>query len=267
MTGPGDQRRGLLIGLSIAFSVLTLTTIGLGAATIALLSFSGSATAAPATPSPTPSFPPGYAATTIDGYEISAVTDLTVDAFALTVSAYDGDVSLNALMTNEDETRGAQVFFDITAYREDGSIIERGLDIVYAPPGETSIMRSSLPDLDEAVAITVEQTAIDWLAPDVTGGATVDTVTATGLGDLLEYTLTSTISVPTEYVDLFLVGSLDDEIVGVCTGFEDIPASGVSFEGHCDWENAAIADPIDVEDELPDDVEFRVYVRLDAPDE
>ncbi|MBO0979513.1 hypothetical protein [Microbacterium sp. SD291] len=266
MTDPVQKRKGLLIGLSIAFSVLTLTTVGFGAATIFLLATNGTADAAPsASPTPTPTATPGHASATIQGFDVSAVSDLSVEQFALAIPSHSETANIYALLTNESESQAADAYFDVTTYREDGRIVERGLDIVYVPPGQTGVLQVELPeDLSGVVSIVIEQTIIDWLAPAVSGGAEVVSVTSTGLSDdFLDVQLTSTLSRPVDGADVHLIGYVDDQIVGVCELWTDIPESGVSFEDLCDWSPAVADEPVPAE-ALPDGIEFEAYVRFDA---
>lgn len=267
MAGPSARRNGLLIGLSIAFSALTLTTIGFGISTIALLAGRGAAiTQTDPSPSATPTAQPGQFSTTIDGFEITSTSDFTVERVVLAVESYSGRAVLYAFLTNEDDARAADTFFDVTAYREDGSIVDRELDAVYAPSGETSVLRAELPeDLDEVVTISIEQTSIEWLAAGVTGDVTVDSVTDPDFGGLLEVQLTSGLSGAVEHADVYLVAYDDKDLVGVCKLWTDIPASGSPFEGLCEWSPAAVDDPV-MTGSFPDDLEYEAYVRMDAPE-
>lgn len=253
----------LLIGLCIAFSVLTLSTIGLGAATLVLRSTSGGTTAE-ATPTPTPEPSDVRTVTTIDGYEISAVTDLAVERFALSVDA-GGTAHVYAVMTNNDQSRAAKVFVDITTYREDGSIVDRSLDILYAQPGTQTVLASALPDdLDDAVSIVIEQTGVDWLDPGVDPRIEFESLSDPVADDLLEVHLTSVGSETVDYTGIIVFALVDDEVVGVCPANTMIPPSGSTFEMLCNWEPSPVADAVDLED-LPKDIEFIAYTKLDAP--
>ena len=267
MTESDRKRKGLLIGLSIAFSVLTLTTIAFGASTIFLLATGRATASAPSpSPTPTPTASAGHQSTTIDGFSVSSVSDLSVDHFALAVPSHSEAAHVYALLTNESGSQAADAFFDVTTYREDGSIVERGLDIVYVPPGETGILQVELPeDLSEVVAIVIEQTMVDWLAPAVSGGADVVSATSSGLSELLEVRLSSTLSQPVDGVDVYVVGYVDDEIVGFCDLWADIPESGVAFDDLCDWAPAVSDEPV-LADALPEDIEFEAHVRFEASD-
>lgn len=260
-----QEKRRLLVGLSIAFGVLTLAAVGFGFTTMQLL---GARAAVVAEPTPTPTATPtkkGPPSATIDGYEISAITDLTAERFALTVG-FDGSTKVYTLLTNEDASQAADTSFDVTSYRADGTIVERGSGSVYVQAGASAMLELRLPaDLTEVETIVIEQTRLDWSAPDVTGEVTV--VAMPGDGDLgvFDVQYTSGLSRPVESVDVYVLVSVDDEIIGVCNGWEDIPASGTSFEGICYWEPAAIEDPV-AEGPLPDGVKFEAYVSLDAPE-
>lgn len=252
----------LLIGLSIAFSVLTLTAVAFGVATIALL---GNRAAAPG-PAPTPtqaaaSAPP---ADIIDGVEITAFSDLAAERFAL-ASSYGDSVSVYVLLTNEDGSQAVEAFFDVTTYREDGSIVDRGLDIVYIPPGDTGVLQVELPeDLSEAESIVIEQTAIDLYAPDVAGGAAVVSMESAGLEDVFEVQLTSELSGPVENAFVYVFAYADDEVIGICELWGDIPTGGSAFDGLCDWAPTPIDNPV-TDGTLPDGVEFEAYVRMENP--
>ncbi|GAT72888.1 hypothetical protein [Microbacterium hydrocarbonoxydans] len=264
MNDTSPQGNRLLIALSIAFSVLTLTTIGFGVSTVVLLNGAHGAVEKPL-PTPTPTAEASGETTTIDGFEISAATDFTVEEVALAVQAYNERASVYAVLTNESGAEAAYAFFDVTSYREDGTIVERGLDIVYVPPGDSSILQAELPeDLSEVVSIVMEQTDIEWSAPANGGGVDVTSIASTSSTDHVEVQLTSELDTAAENIDIYVFAHVDDELVGVCHVWADIPAADGSFDDLCDWAPTPIDDPV-MGDEIPEDAVFDAYVRLEAP--
>lgn len=265
MIDPVERPNRLLIVLSIVFSALTITTVGLGISTIVLLNGRAGAAAQP-TPTPTPTAAAATGTTTIDGFEISAATDLAVERLALAVVSHSDQVNVYAVLTNENRSEAADAVFDVTSYREDGSIVDRGLDIVYIPPGDSSVLQVELPeDLSDVVSIVIEQTRVDWLPPVNGGTLEVASVEASGLPDLLDVQLTSQLDLPAENTLAYLFAYDGEELIGICEAWGDLPATGGAFEDLCTWAPTPVDDPV-MGDALPEDTEFEAYVRLEAPE-
>jgi hypothetical protein len=164
-------------------------------------------------------------------------------------------------MTNENSDAVADFTFDLTAYRADGTVVDRTSDVVFVLPGQTSVFQGIFSlDLSEAVRFTLEQVRTEWTPPPITGGITLTEARA-GSG-VVEVDLASTLSVPAEYTDVFLVAFVDDEIVGLCSRLEDMPAAGGTVTTRCALDPAYPEKPTALED-LPPDAEVDAFLAID----
>lgn len=249
------RRTGAIIALSIACSILLLTTIGLGVTTAITLWGSPIGIAQPE-PTPTST---AEAAPEVQGHPVIVTSDLTIDHFALDPRS---DLStLYALVTNEDADQTAQASFDITAYDADGRILHRNIDLVFVFPGETTMLDASFLDPITGVDhFTIEQTSIDWVTPTATAGiAIVEARTGEGV---VEADLTSTAAAATEFSEVYFAVFVDEEIIGVCYDYVDLPAGETTLTARCRLDAAYAEDEVDVED-LPADAVVDVFLKLD----
>lgn len=258
-----DGRRGPVLALAITCAVLLLTTIGFGGAA-AWLWFDRSVAAAPeSTPTPTPTAKSDAAEPQlVQGIEVTVVSDLEFGAFAMSKLVPDDYVSLYSSVTNPDSDQAAEVFFDITAYAEDGSILDRSPESVYILPGQTTMFEGLFgTDITDATRLVVEQTTGEFTDPVMTGEVVVDDVR--GGEGYVEVTATSTLSQVPEYAAIFIFGSLDGGIFGVCSTYPDVPAGG-SFMAGCELEPVSADSPKTYSD-FPKGAEFGAFIALDIP--
>lgn len=256
------RRRPVVTGLAIACGVLLLSTIGLGTA-LAMQLTEGTQTADPApTAMPSPDATEDAPSMTVQGLPVVISSDLAFGQFAL--HAGDSTTVLYATVTNEDRQQAASTFFDISVYDADGRLLERTPSKLYLLPGQTSLLDgyffNAHPD---AAEFRIEQTYFELVAPFVTGD--IDLVEIKGAdGGYITAQFTSTLSVATEYNDLYLVGFLDGKIYAVCDDYLGFPATGGSFEASCYLDPAWDATEHDV-DELHEEAEFGFYYGLSEP--
>jgi len=254
-----------LIALSIACAVLLLTTVGLGGTTAWLWLDRETAASAEPTPSPSTadSADPTNAPQSVRGYEVTVVSEVVFDDFAMTAPDSSGYTVLFATMTNESSIHVANHFFDLTAYREDGTIIERRSSGAYILPNQTTIFQGIFAeDISDAAAIRIEQSRTDWVEPALTGDITLDAARSGDEG-YVEAEFTSGLSAAAEYSDIFIVGFVDGEVFAVCSDLEDVPASGATFSAECYLEPASKGDLVDP-GEIPDDATFGAYLKVDT---
>lgn len=257
-----EPRNGLVLALAIACAVLLLTTIGFGGAA-AWLWFDRSATAAPEpTATPTGTAEASDEPQIVQGIEVSTASDLEFGSFALSEISPDDYVSLYATVTNKDSDQAAEMYFDVTAYAEDGRILDRGAASVYILPGQVSMFDGVFSsDITEATSIKVEQTMGELVDPIMTGEVTTDSLR--GGDGFVEATLTSTLSQVPEYPELFIAGFVDGKLIGVCYDMPDIPANA-GFTAGCYLEPASADSPQEYTD-FPKDAKFEAYLALDIP--
>lgn len=260
---PNASRSGMVLVLAIACAALLVTTIGFGGAA-AWLWFDRSAAAAP---EPTPTSTPTAATASgepqiVQDIEVTAVSDLVFGSFAMSQIAPDDYVSLYATVTNEDPDMAAEIYFDVTAYAEDGSILDRNPTSVYILPGQVSMFQGLFSsDITEATTIEIEQTMGEFVAPIMTGEVVADSFR--GGDGFVEATLTSTLSQVPEYPEVYIAGFVDGTLFGVCSDMPDIPANA-SFTADC-YLDAASADSPEEFRDFPKDAEFEAYLALDIP--
>ncbi|MDQ0644384.1 hypothetical protein [Microbacterium murale] len=263
---PRDSRNGLVLALAIVCAVLLITTIGFGGVA-AWLWFDRSAVAAPQPP-PTPTSTSATAADEpqiVQGIEVSTVSDLVFGSFAMSKITPDDYVGLYATVTNEDPERAAELYFDVTAYAEDGSILDRGPTSVYILPGQVSMFQGVFSsDITDAVSIRVEQTMGEFAEPIMTGEVTTDKML--GGEGYVEATLVSTLSQVPEYPDVYIAGYVDGKLFGVCSDMPDIP-SNAGFTSGCYLEAVSADSQAEFAEftEFPKDAEFEAYLALDLP--
>lgn len=257
-----ESRNGPVLGLAIACAALLITTIGFGGAA-AWLWLDRSAVAAPEpTPTPTAAAAADGEPQTVQGIEVSAVSDLEFGSFAMTQILPDDYVGIYATVTNHDSDQAAELYFDVTAYAEDGSILDRGPTSVYILPGQVSMFQGVFSsDISDAASIRIEQTMGEFVDPIMTGEVTTDTML--GGEGFVEATLTSTLSQVPEYPEVYIAGYVDGELFGVCSDMPDIP-SNASFTAGCYLEAASAESPEEFRD-FPKDAEFEAYLALDIP--
>ncbi|WP_309102015.1 hypothetical protein [Microbacterium sp.] len=264
-TAATDRSRRLLITLAIACAVLLLTTVGFGATAAWLWLDRGTAASAEPTPSPSPgtSGEPTNAPQQVRGYEVTVVSEIVFGDFAMTAPDSNGYTILFATMTNESSNQVANHFFDITAYREDGTIIERRSTGAYILPNQTTLFQGIFAeDISDAAAIRIEQSRTEWVEPALTGDITLDAARS-GEEGYIEGDFTSGLSAAAEYSDIFIVGFVEGEIFAVCSDLEDIPAAGGTFAAECYLEPASKGDLVDP-GEIPEDATFAAYLSVDT---
>jgi len=243
----------------VACAVLLISTIALG---LTALSLWNGTQAAP-TPAPTATETTPSNDRTVQGLPIDVTSSLALDDFALTElgSSY---AFLYATATYNGTGDAATVFYDVTAYAEDGTILDRTPASLYMLPGQTSMLEAIFSqDISDVARFAIEQTYDERDAPVLTGELVVDAADVSD-GGRVDASLTSALSATAEYTDLYLVAYTEGEIYGVCTDFVDI-AAGASFESYCYLEAAWNETLIDVEGDVPDDVEVKVYASYDLP--
>lgn len=200
----------------------------------------------------------------LEAFEVVVISDLELSDPVVTAPDRSGFVALYAPIVNENEEQAADVFFDVTAYSDEGRIIARTPASVYLLPGQTSLFRGILTsDMLEAETIRIEQTSLELQAPSVTGGVVLDSLAASESG-YVEGQLTSTLSQASSFSDLFLVGFVDDKIFAVCSDFPEIPANG-AFTASCDLEYASENPSTAEEVEIPEDAIFDAFLALERP--
>lgn len=171
-------------------------------------------------------------------------------------------MSLYAPVTNKDSDQAAEMYFDVTAYAEDGRILDRGSASVYILPSQVSMFEGVFSsDITEATSIKVEQTMGELVDPIMTGEVTADSVR--GGEGFVEATLTSTLSQVPEYPDLYIAGFVDGKLIGVCNDMPDIPVNA-GFTAGCYLQAVSADSPKEYTD-FPKDAEFETYLALDIP--
>lgn len=252
---PRSRRNAGIIALSIACVVLLITTTGLGVTTVIALRGS------PVGSAPTTPAPSATADTTPDvqGHPVVVFSDLPVDHFALDPRP---DLStLYAVVTNDDSDQSVEASFDITAYDADGRILHRTLDLVHLLPGTATMLDASFLDpITDVDHFTIEQTSIEWITPTADAGVTI--VEARTGGGVVEADLTSTASVAVDFAEVYFVIFIDEEIVGVCYDYADLPVGDAALTARCRLDSAYAQNEVDVED-LPADAVVDVFLKLD----
>lgn len=259
------QRNTPVIVLSICCAILFATALGFGAATL-WLSNVDPAAAVGSTPSPTPTVRTDAESEpqTVQGFEITTVSDLAFDAFTLTGTDADGFTVIYAKVENEDAAQAAEAYFDITAYGPDGRVVGRTPSNMYLLPGQRSLFYGVMAsDMTKVERIKIEQTNFDLAPPVVTGGISLDSILGGDEG-LVEATFTSTFSAPSEYAEVYIAGFVDEQLFAVCQDKADIPVNGGTFTVRCRLEPVSTDTPEAIE-ELPENAVFDAYWELDIP--
>lgn len=266
---PGESRRrgsGLLIALSIACGVLLLATVALGATAVWLGSDRASLAAerakaeADAKAEREKSAGVSYR---LGDVELLTFSDLEFGSFAITEMDESGFSSIYSVIENPDAKQAAEVYFDVTAYAEDGTVIDRTPSNMYLLPGQKSLFQGIFTtDLSEAESFKIEQTSIEFDAPIMAGGISVDALASDG-ESYVEGEFTSTLDQVPEYPDLYVVGFIGDEIFAVCSDSPDIPANG-AFTASCRLDYMVGTEPAKSK-KLPKDATFDAFVELQIP--
>jgi hypothetical protein len=267
-----DPRRGRAAVriLAVASVVLLLATITLGVITFRLLD--QRATAAPSGPDtapPSSSAKPSSSATSTrspgpsptrsptaaplpetqprlmsQGVPVLVRSDFTVRELAMT--RWEPDV-YTELLAPVERTDGAAisgtVYVDVTAYDEDGNIIERSPTTFSWRPGQTLgvISLAMMADLPSAARFVIEQTLFEEHPFDVTGELAVGSVTvgeAYGLETVADFSLTSTLSGGIDIAEVGILGSVDGRLFAACVSPVEVPAGPV-FADDCIWKSVS----------------------------
>lgn len=264
---PPKPRSGALIALSIASGVLLLTTIAFAGTTAWLFTTRGTpATTEQKTDKKADGQGDQAEETKLmaGGIALEVISDLTFNSFG--VSNREGDTlnPIYATVKNEDKTRAAEAYFDITLYDKKNRVIARTPSNVYLLPGQTSMFYGAVGgEIASGERIVVEQTSIELVDPVLSGGIKIDELS---MDEEIGYVLgkfTASLSAAPEYPDVFMAAFDGDRLVGACQASPDIPAEG-TFEADC------ILEPLGQENasgklKLSKDVEFEVYLALDIP--
>lgn len=263
---PPKPRNGALIALSIASAVLLLTTIAFAGTTAWLFTTRG----APATTerkADEKTDGRGDKEETklrAGGIALEVTSDLTFDSFG--VSNREGDTlnPIYAIVKNEDKTRAAEAYFDITLYDKKNRVIARTPSNVYLLPGQTSMFYGAVGgEIASGERIVVEQTSIELVDPVLSGGIKIDELS---MDEEIGYVLgnfTASLSAAPEYPDVFMAAFDGDRLVAACQASPDIPAEG-AFEADCILEPLG-QDKASGKLKLSKKVEFEVYLALDIP--
>lgn len=263
---PARQRNSAFIVLSIFCAILLATAVGFGAAALWLSNVAPTSAGTPS-PDPTPTVGGGAESKpqTVQGFDITTVSDLTFGAFALSATDEDGFTVIYAKIENDDPANAAEVYFDITAYGPDGRVVGRTPSNMYLLPGQRSLFYGIMAsDMTKVDRIKIEQTNFDLAPPVVSGDLSVDTILG-GEEGLVEATFTSAFSAPSEYAEVYIAGFVDEQLFAVCQDKADIPAGGGTFTVRCRLDAVSTDRSPQAIDEIPEDAVFDAYWALDIP--
>lgn len=260
------QRRaggnGLLVALSILCAVLLLATLGFGTGAAILSVTNDSAAADPgSTPTPKPTAKVDRDRT-VHGIPVDVVSDIDFGYFFMTNTDAKGFTSLYSQIRNDDETRAVSVFFDVSLYDEDAVLLSRWPSSVYMLPGQVTLFTGvTVGNMLDVASIRIEQTSLSREEPRSTGTVVLDEARS-GDNGLVGGKYTSTLGVEGRAAHVYLVAAVDNEVLGVCWDYENIPASG-AFDFRCTLDPASRDEPEPITT-LPDDAVVASYYTLDT---
>ncbi len=261
-----DPRRGRTVVriLAVAAVVLLIATVALGVVTFRLLDERPGAAPSPSSPQPSASSPAATPTRTpspsrspsatplpetqprlmSQGVPVLVRSDFMVRELAMT--RWEPDV-YTELLAPVERTDGAEtagtVYVDVTAYDEDGNIIERSPTTFSWRPGQTLglISLAMMADLPSAAQFVIEQTLFEEHAFDVTGELTIGSVTVGephGLETVADFSLASTLSGDIDIAEVGILGSVDGRLFAACVSPTEIPAGPV-FTDDCIWKSVS----------------------------
>ena len=279
---PRPQGSGIVALLAMLVLVLVTTTVGFGAAVAWLATTTGAATgptmppAAPSepaprtsspaptpTPTPTPELPP-VPLQRVQGFDVGVVSAFELGDVVI-ARAEPGEISLvHAMITNPLDTAASPVF-DVTSYDAEGRIITRHVSVLYLLPHQETLFRGFLPrDLTQVDRILIEQTGPASEEPTAASGDLAITALAGDGGSRATVTIASTLDTEAKLADVYLVGSVDGEIVVVGNTVTDIPA-GQTFTVDMTVYLATRDDPQKYAKGVPADADYNVFFELADP--
>ncbi|BDZ39729.1 hypothetical protein [Microbacterium suwonense] len=270
MSKPRDSRSKMpLLTLSIVCAVLLITTVAFGVSTL-LMSRMTIAQAAP-TPAPTtsPTTAPGAtekpddADRVVQGREVTVVSDLDFGYFFMSRTDAHGYTSLYSQIRNTDAKQAVTVYFDVSLYDDEGTLVSRWPTSSYLLPDQVTLFDSTLAEnMLDVASISVEQTGIS-LDPPATTGTVKMTEARGGDGGVVEGAFTSSLSAPDGNAQVAIVGTVDGEVFALCADYVEIPAND-TFTARCTLEPTSRNTPEPIGD-LPDDTEITAFYLLDIP--
>lgn len=202
----------------------------------------------------------------VDGIEIRVISDLEFESPSIIQTEESECWSLVTLVSNADEQQAAEAFFDVTAYDENGAILDRVPAINYLLPDQRSVFEGAFTSESlEAASIVIEQTRLEFGEPSVPGGYSVGEFSGTPQGRV-EVEITSSLGAVAEFTSIYIVGFVGDEIFAVCDDYQDVPEEG-AFTATCVLEISKEAPTAERADgpAIPENAEFGAYLALDLP--
>lgn len=263
--------------LAALVALLAITTVGFGGAVVWLTATAPGAIAATTTAArPThavPSSTPTPTATTalppvplqqVQGIDVGVVSTFELGEVVMARSA-PGEISvLHALVTNPLDT-AASPTFDVTSYDADGRIVSRHVSVLYLLPHQETLFRGFLSgDLTRVDRVLIEQIGPASEEPTAAAGALSLTALAGNGGSRATATISSTLDTEAKLAEVFLVGTVDGDIVVVGNAVTDIPA-GASFTVDIPVYLATRDDPQQYAAGVPADADYEVYFELVEP--
>ncbi|WP_217178628.1 hypothetical protein [Streptomyces sp. AC495_CC817] len=251
----GVGRSGVTTLLIVLCAFLALTTIA-AAVVLALLTSSAQRPGSGPTPDPSASGTAGPDSRSVQGIDVDIASDLIFGPVTMTATDADGYTTLYAPIGNKGTDEAAEVYFDISTFDADGTLLDRTPSSQYILPEQTTMFTGILVSrISEVQRIRIEQTDVRREAPVITGD--VEATEFAGNDDgVVQATLVSSLSAASPDAEVLIVGYLDDAVFGVCTDLLDIPAPGETFQARCTLEPVSASKLPKAITELPDDAEF-----------
>ncbi|MFD5224230.1 hypothetical protein ACFWHT_01275 [Microbacterium sp. NPDC058342] len=256
------SRRGPLIALCVAAVVLLGTAVTTGAILFGML---GRHTA-PAAPgaSPTPSATATAEAKTVHDIPITVAETALEFGDWVATPWVDGETTLYAPVGNASDSQAVSAFYDVTAYDQDGRVLDRAIGSADLLPGGEGILDviNLRADAAEVASILVEQTHISAEASPYSGSVGTAELTVDREFGEVEFVLPSTLDPVPDWPWADVAAFVGDEMVGVCDATIDL--KGSAFAGRCYLRPTAqgvAAEPPEDFVSLPEDAEVRVFLR------